>query len=218
MRDPGSAMRDTGFGMLPLQMLDSGGPLLHPMAPAKVEPKSMVVPKPAFRRSGPSANEGKSLMKRFLTRVCMLSALTLLPTVVAAQGTTGSISGTITDSQKSVMPGVSVLVTQVETGAQRNQVSDEHGRYRVLDLQPGTYQLQAELSGFQTVVRNQLVVAIGKDTLVDIEMKGINQRGDLSSPGFATVMLPARDINTRGPTFMLPDILSGSSPRTPPMR
>jgi hypothetical protein len=30
-------------------------------------------------------------------------------------------------------------------------------------------------------------------------MKGINQRGDLTSPGFATVMLPARDINTRIP-------------------
>ena len=116
-------------------------------------------------------------MKRLLIRVCMLSVLTLLPTIVAAQGTTGSISGTITDSQKSVIPGVSVLVTQVETGAQRNQVSDEHGRYRVLDLPPGTYRVQAELSGFQTVVRSELVVAIGKDTLADIEMKvgGLNE-------------------------------------------
>ena len=110
-------------------------------------------------------------MKRFIIRTCMLSALALLPTIVAAQGTTGSISGTITDSQKSVIPGVSIVVTQVDTGAQRTQVSDDHGRYRVLDVSPGTYQVQAELSGFQTVVRNQLIVAIGKDTLVDIEMK-----------------------------------------------
>jgi acyl dehydratase len=35
--------------------------------------------------------------------------------------------------------------------------------------------------------------------LVDIEMKGVNQRGELTSPGFATVMLPSRDINTRIP-------------------
>ena len=35
--------------------------------------------------------------------------------------------------------------------------------------------------------------------LVDIEMKGVNQRGELSSPGFATVMLPSRDITTRIP-------------------
>ena len=87
----------------------------------------------------------------------MLSVLTLLPTIVAAQGTTGSISGTVTDAQKSVMPGVSILVTQVDTGAQRTQVSDDHGRYRVLDLPPGNYQLQAELSGFQTVVRETTI-------------------------------------------------------------
>ena len=35
--------------------------------------------------------------------------------------------------------------------------------------------------------------------LVDIEMKGVNQRGELTSPGFATVMLPSRDISTRIP-------------------
>jgi hypothetical protein len=109
-------------------------------------------------------------MKRFITRLCMLCALAALPAIAAAQGTTGTISGTITDAQRAVVPGVSILVTQVDTGAQRTQVSDEHGRYRVLDLPPGTYQVRAELSGFQTVVRNQLTVAIGKDTLVDISM------------------------------------------------
>ena len=35
--------------------------------------------------------------------------------------------------------------------------------------------------------------------LIDIEMKGVNQRGELTSPGFATVMLPSRDISTRIP-------------------
>ncbi len=35
--------------------------------------------------------------------------------------------------------------------------------------------------------------------LIDIEMKGINQRGDLSSPGFATVMLPSKDVTTKVP-------------------
>jgi Carboxypeptidase regulatory-like domain/TonB dependent receptor/TonB-dependent Receptor Plug Domain len=110
-------------------------------------------------------------MKTSITRLCTLGVLMLLPTIVAAQGTTGSISGTVTDPQKSVVPGVTILVTQVETGAQRTQVSDDHGRYRVLDLPPGTYQVQAELQGFLKVVRDQLVVAIGKDTLADIEMR-----------------------------------------------
>ena len=110
-------------------------------------------------------------MKTSIKRLCLLGVLILLPTIALAQGTTGSISGTVTDAQKAVVPGVTIVVKGIETGATRTQVSDEHGRYRVLDLSPGMYQVQAELSGFGTVLRDQLSVAIGKDTLVDIEMK-----------------------------------------------
>jgi acyl dehydratase len=55
--------------------------------------------------------------------------------------------------------------------------------------------------GDTTFITGTIVKKYVKDrcALVDIEMKGINQRGDLTSPGFATVMLPSRDINTRIP-------------------
>ena len=111
-------------------------------------------------------------MKRLSLRVSLLAALVaLLPSLAAAQGTTGSISGTATDEQKAVLPGVNILVKEVETGAARTQVTDDHGRYRVLDLPPGPYRITAELSGFATVVRDQLTVAIGKDLVVDVQMK-----------------------------------------------
>jgi len=110
-------------------------------------------------------------MKTTIARLCTLLAVLLTPTIATAQGTTGSISGTITDSQKAVMPGVTIVVSHVETHATRTQTSDEHGRYRVLDLPPGTYEVTAELSGFLKVTRNQLIVAIGKDTAADIEMR-----------------------------------------------
>ncbi|HEX6463878.1 MAG TPA: TonB-dependent receptor, partial [Vicinamibacterales bacterium] len=110
-------------------------------------------------------------MRRPLERLFAFVAVLLLPAVVSAQGTTGSISGTITDPQKAVVPGVTIVVTHSETRAQRTQTSDEHGRYRVLDLAPGTYEVTAELTGFLKVTRNQLVVAIGEDTVADIEMR-----------------------------------------------
>src|SRR5262249_1661542 len=110
-------------------------------------------------------------MKPSIACIGLLGAVILVPALAAAQGTTGSISGTITDVQKAVIPGATIVVKQVETGSIRTQVSDDHGRYRVVDLPPGVYQVQAELSGFSTVLRDQLAVAIGKDTLVDIEMK-----------------------------------------------
>jgi acyl dehydratase len=55
--------------------------------------------------------------------------------------------------------------------------------------------------GDTTFIGGTVVKKYVKDrcALVDIEMKGVNQRGELTSPGFATVMLPARDINTRIP-------------------
>jgi hypothetical protein len=108
-------------------------------------------------------------MQRLITCLAVLG-LTALPAIVVAQGTTGSISGTVTDAQKAVVPGVSITVMQTETGAQRTQVSDEHGRYTVLNLGPGPYKVTAELAGFRTIVRDELTVAIGKDLLVDIAM------------------------------------------------
>jgi hypothetical protein len=111
-------------------------------------------------------------MKPLIQRLCLLGGLiALVPGVAAAQGTTGSISGTVTDEQSGVLPGVTILVTQVDTGAERSQVSDEHGRYRVLSLSPGPYKIKAELTGFHPVLRDQLIVAIGKDLLVDVLMK-----------------------------------------------
>jgi Carboxypeptidase regulatory-like domain/TonB dependent receptor-like, beta-barrel len=110
-------------------------------------------------------------MRRLIQRLSALAAIVcLLPATVGAQDTTGSISGTITDQQKGMLPGVTILVRQLDTGVERTQVSDEHGRYRVLNLTPGPYTVTAQMEGFRPVLRDQLTVAIGKDLLVDIEM------------------------------------------------
>ena len=119
-------------------------------------------------------------------------AFCLIPALVFAQGTTGSISGTIVDESRSVMPGVTITVTNVETGLERVQVSDAGGRYRVLDIPPGQYLVKAELQGFAPVLRSDLTVAIGKDLLVDVEMKvgGLTEQitvaGETSSVSLGT--------------------------------
>lgn len=111
-------------------------------------------------------------MLSMMRRLSFLAALTMTvaPLALMAQGTTGSISGTIVDAQKAPMPGVAIQLTQVDTGAERTVVSDDHGRYTAQNLRPGVYRLRAELTGFRTVVRDQLTVAIGKDLLVDVAM------------------------------------------------
>src|SRR5687767_6868869 len=106
--------------------------------------------------------------RRLLALVAFVSLC--IPLAAAAQSTTGSISGVVTDASKSVLPGVAIVVTQAETGLERRQTSDGSGYYRILNLAPGQYTVAAELSGFKTSIRDGLLVAVSRDLRADIEM------------------------------------------------
>ena len=101
----------------------------------------------------------------------LLGGLLSAPVGLFAQATTGSISGTVVDESGAIMPGVTITVTNIDTGVARTQVSDTNGRYRVLSLGPGSYELVAELQGFTLVKRTGLTVAISKDVLADVQLK-----------------------------------------------
>ena len=88
----------------------------------------------------------------------LLLALVALPLTVHAQATTGTISGTVTDESKAVLPGVTVVVRNTETGATRALVTDERGGFRALNLSPGIYAVSAELPGFTPAKRENLTL------------------------------------------------------------
>ena len=91
----------------------------------------------------------------------LLLALLAVPITTRAQATTGTISGTVTDESKAVLPGVTVVVKNTETGATRTLVTDERGGFRALNLTPGTYSVSAELQGFTSARRENLTLEIG---------------------------------------------------------
>src|SRR6266446_6187833 len=101
----------------------------------------------------------------------LLLALLAHPISARAQATTGTISGTITDQSKSVLPGVTVHVRNVETGATRMLVTDERGGFRALSLPPGVYAVTAELQGFTPAKRENLTLEIGRDVNADLGLK-----------------------------------------------
>src|SRR5438477_942037 len=105
----------------------------------------------------------------------LVTTLLLAPGAVSApafaQATTGTVSGIVTDETKAVLPGVSVQVTNVETGAARTLVTDERGHFRALNLAPGLYSVSAELQGFQTGKRERLPVEIGRDVTADLQLR-----------------------------------------------
>ena len=105
---------------------------------------------------------------RFGTLLTILALVCAGP--AAAQNTSGAIAGTITDTQGGVLPGVTLTVTNAETGVARAAVTEGDGRYRFAGLQPGRYDLTAELQGFGTVEVKSIVLTIGLEYPKDIQM------------------------------------------------
>ena len=87
-------------------------------------------------------------------------------------GQTGaSISGTITDLTGGALPGASVTVKNLETGAARTITADEAGRYIASSLEVGLYEVRAEKDGFNAEVRTGITLAVGQQAVVDLSLR-----------------------------------------------
>jgi hypothetical protein len=102
--------------------------------------------------------------------VVLVASWSMAVPVAAAQDFRGAVAGTVVDLSGGVLPGVTVTVTNVETGVSQDVVTDGNGLYRVLYLNPGTYTITAELLGFKKVSLTGNPVRVGDVQRVDIKM------------------------------------------------
>jgi len=93
----------------------------------------------------------------------------LLASSAAAQVQNGNLNGTVKDQQGGVLPGVTATLEGVD--ATRSTVTDGSGVFRFLELAPGPYRVTFGLAGFQTLVRENLVVEVGKTVDLALTMK-----------------------------------------------
>jgi hypothetical protein len=89
----------------------------------------------------------------------------------AAQETRGNISGTIKDVQGGVLPGATVRITSTDTGASQELVTNSTGYFEAPLLQPGTYQISVELSGYKSLTRAGIIVAVGQQVSVPFTLE-----------------------------------------------
>ena len=108
-------------------------------------------------------------MKRLLSAIVALVSLT---TPAFAQVQTGSILVRAADEQGAATPGVTVTISSpVLVAGSMTGVTDTSGVYRFPSLVPGTYSVKLELTGFQTLVREGIVVLVGQTTPIDASLK-----------------------------------------------
>jgi hypothetical protein len=89
----------------------------------------------------------------------------------SAQGTTGTITGTVTDPSGSVIAGATVTIKQIETNAARTLVSSDAGTYKATLLQPGHYTVKVERTGFKSSTQAGLTLTIDETLLVDMKLE-----------------------------------------------
>ena len=107
-------------------------------------------------------------MQNILRAVALLALIAGAGAPAATQTLTGSIAGTVSDEQGGVLPGVTVSLMG-RTGT-RTAVTDATGVYRFQAVDPGTYTLEAELSGFQTRRRENIVISVGTPLTIDLAL------------------------------------------------
>jgi hypothetical protein len=99
----------------------------------------------------------------------LLAAVLAITVGAAAQVTTGTISGRITDAQGLAVPGTTVTLTGAQ-GA-RTFVTDGDGNFSAPFLTPGAYTVRAELQGFKAVEARNVNVSLGQTTTLNLKME-----------------------------------------------
>ena len=103
--------------------------------------------------------------------VAAISVMALSVTEAAAQIQTGILVVKAVDDQGAVIPGVTVAVSSAVLPRELTGVTDASGIYQLPGLTVGTYTIKTSLQGFQTVVREGVIVRQGQSATIDIGMK-----------------------------------------------
>ena len=110
-----------------------------------------------------------SIRVRLAVVVLACGGFAALPWSAAAQLVGANLSGVVTDDSGGALPGVTVTVTNRGNGFQVVFVTAADGKYRAVSLQPGAYEVVAELAGFTRQTR-QLNLTVGADATLDLQL------------------------------------------------
>src|SRR5262245_16473485 len=95
----------------------------------------------------------------------------MTPATASAQAVAGSqLSGVVRDSSNAPIPGAEVTVTKTDTGMTRTVFTSQDGAYAFPNLPVGPYQLKVVLQGFNTYVREGIVLQVGSNPELNVTL------------------------------------------------
>jgi hypothetical protein len=116
--------------------------------------------------------------------VAVVAVLVLagLATSAFAQGGNAQLGGIVVDTTQALIPGVKITATNAGTGVAQSQLTNEAGAYSFPVLQPGTYELSAELPGFKKAVYKDVVLPYAGQVRQNftLEVGAVTQTVDVS--------------------------------------
>ena len=123
----------------------------------------------------------------------LVGTVLLLAATNAWAQATAQINGTVSDSSGAVLPGVTVVAIQTDTGFRRETVTDQEGAYALLNLPIGPYRLEASLQGFRSYIQTGIVLQVASNPVIRVTL----ELGQLSET--LTVEGQAPLVETRNP-------------------
>ena len=131
-----------------------------------------------------------------VVRTFSIAALTFLLTctLATAQLSTAELAGTVRDSSGAVLPGVTVTVTQTDTGLTRTVVTDDAGAYLFPNLPTGPYRLDVSLQGFKSYLQTGIVLQVGSTPTINATLAV----GNLEETVSVEASTPLVDVRSAG--------------------
>ena len=108
------------------------------------------------------------MLRKFIVAIAL--ALFAGPAFAQSQAANGTIEGTVADSSGGVLPGVTVTITNTDTGLERSVVTNVDGQYRGLLLPLGQYRVSAELQGFKKSEQTGISLRAGDTATINLTM------------------------------------------------
>jgi Carboxypeptidase regulatory-like domain len=107
----------------------------------------------------------------FMRKILFVMVACGLMSSIANAQNNATLTGTVADESNAVHPNTTITAVENSTGQQYTATSDERGVYRIVEMLPGTYKVQAVLGGFATLVLSDVQLLVGQTVTLPLTLR-----------------------------------------------